>query len=237
VNKHPGLAKNRLRVVDGGHRVVIAEQAGLAEIPFEERFGLSEAEEESLAKALNAHRRQMTEAERREALREAVAESLRANPEKSNRQIAEEAKVDHKTVGAARKKLESTGEIPQFQVTVGKDDKKRPSSNPRHEGSATRDAAAERVARQTNGQALKKPEPQREPGDDTEAEANDKTKNGQVVFDDRLILDLLGKLVRAIDARATAHGKTEGFWECEKHLEAFSGAWKRWQAEKERVRR
>jgi hypothetical protein len=57
-----------------------------------------------------------------------IAALLKASPAKSNRQVAEQAKADHKTVGAVRQELESTGEIPQLERTKGKDGKKRPAS-------------------------------------------------------------------------------------------------------------
>ena len=48
-----------------------------------------------------------------------------ADPSKSDRAIAGVAKVDNKTVGAVRKGLEVTEEIPQLESTTGKDGKKR----------------------------------------------------------------------------------------------------------------
>jgi hypothetical protein len=52
---------------------------------------------------------------------------LKATPEKSNRQIAETAKVDHKTVASVRAEKQATGEIPQLTKTTGKDGKQRKS--------------------------------------------------------------------------------------------------------------
>jgi hypothetical protein len=46
-------------------------------------------------------------------------------PEKSNRTLAKEIGVDHKTVGAARTKGEELGRIPQLKKTVGADGKAR----------------------------------------------------------------------------------------------------------------
>jgi hypothetical protein len=69
----------------------------------------------------NIHRRHLTA----EGKRDAVAKLIKAAPEKSNRQIAEQAKVDHKTVGAVRDQLSATGEIPQLTKTVGKDGRAR----------------------------------------------------------------------------------------------------------------
>ena len=71
----------------------------------------------------NIHRRDLTPKQRREV----IAKLLKANPEKSNRQIAKELNDDHKKVGRVREKLESTGAMPQLAKTTGKDGKKRPA--------------------------------------------------------------------------------------------------------------
>ena len=69
----------------------------------------------------NLHRRHLTAEQKREL----VAKLLRVTPEKSNRQIAEAVKVDHKTVASVRAEKQATGEIPQLTTTLGKDGKKR----------------------------------------------------------------------------------------------------------------
>jgi hypothetical protein len=69
----------------------------------------------------NLHRRHLTAEQRRDL----IAKLLKATPEKSNRQIAETVKVDHKTVASVRAEKEATGEIPQLNRTVGKDGKAR----------------------------------------------------------------------------------------------------------------
>jgi hypothetical protein len=69
----------------------------------------------------NIQRRHLT-AEQKRAL---LATLIKIDPTKSNRQIADEAKVDHKTVGSVREGLEGSGEIPQLDATTGKDGKKR----------------------------------------------------------------------------------------------------------------
>jgi hypothetical protein len=69
----------------------------------------------------NIQRRHLT-AEQKRAL---LADLIKSDPTKSDRQIAEEAKVDHKTVGSVREGMEATGEIPQLDATTGKDGKKR----------------------------------------------------------------------------------------------------------------
>ena len=67
----------------------------------------------------NIHRRHLTA----EKKREIIAKLIKAQPEKSNRQIAKTAKVDHKTVASIRAEKESTGEIPQLEKTIGADGK------------------------------------------------------------------------------------------------------------------
>jgi hypothetical protein len=69
----------------------------------------------------NIRRRHLTAEQKREL----IATLVKATPEKSNRQIAEAVKVDHKTVAAVRAEKEATGEIPQLKKTIGKDGKAR----------------------------------------------------------------------------------------------------------------
>jgi ParB-like nuclease domain len=88
----------------------------------------------------NLHRRHLTAEQRREL----IAKLLKVTPEKSNRQIGEIIKVDHKTVGTVRTKMESTGEIPQLDTTVGKDGKERKRDQPG--GEAPTNAACTKVS-------------------------------------------------------------------------------------------
>jgi ParB-like nuclease domain len=69
----------------------------------------------------NIQRRHLTAEQKRDLL----ATLIKIDPSKSNRAIAAEAKVDDKTVGAVRRELEATAEIPQLETTIGKDGKKR----------------------------------------------------------------------------------------------------------------
>lgn len=75
----------------------------------------------------NIHRRHLT-SEQKRAL---IAELLKAQPGKSNRAIAKQAKADDKTVGSVRKQLERTAEIPQLRTRTGADGKSRPGCNPK----------------------------------------------------------------------------------------------------------
>jgi ParB-like chromosome segregation protein Spo0J len=69
----------------------------------------------------NIHRRHLKAKDKHDA----IAALLKIAPEKSNRQIAEMVKVDHKTVAPVRAEKVATGEIPQLTKTVGKDRKAR----------------------------------------------------------------------------------------------------------------
>jgi hypothetical protein len=72
----------------------------------------------------NIHRRHLTAEQKREL----IAKLIKETPNKSDRQIANQTNVDHKTVGKTRSKLEATGEIPQLEKTVGSDGKSRSKS-------------------------------------------------------------------------------------------------------------
>lgn len=118
---YPIVITDQNEVLDGHHRLSIAVELGLSQVPMKIVAGLSEAEKRERAEDLNVHRRQLTRAQRREL----VARRIRTMLDRSDREIAAATGADHKTVAAIRRGLESTGEIPQLGTTVGKDGKKR----------------------------------------------------------------------------------------------------------------
>jgi hypothetical protein len=69
----------------------------------------------------NVHRRHLSAEQKREI----IAKLIKADPSKSDRQIGEMIKADHKTVGAVRAEKEATGEISPVEKRVGKDRKAR----------------------------------------------------------------------------------------------------------------
>jgi hypothetical protein len=71
----------------------------------------------------NIHRRHLTAEQRREL----IAKLVKAQPEKSNRQIAKQVKVDHKTVAAVRKEQVSRGEIPHVEARTDSKGRKQPA--------------------------------------------------------------------------------------------------------------
>jgi N6-adenosine-specific RNA methylase IME4/ParB-like chromosome segregation protein Spo0J len=110
-------------VIDGANRLRIAASLSIREVPIEVRVGLSDADKEQLAEDLNLHRRHLS----REQMRRFVERRLARSPGRSNRQIAADLGIDHKTVAFVRRTGEATGEIPQLSRTVGADGKTRPA--------------------------------------------------------------------------------------------------------------
>ena len=90
----------------------------------------------------NIHRRHLTAEQKREI----IAKLLKAQPEKSNRTIAQQTKADDKTVAAVRGKLEATAEIPQLTKTVGADGKVRTTAPTRKARRTADDFIADRKA-------------------------------------------------------------------------------------------
>lgn len=119
----PIVTDENYGVIDGGHRITIAGELGLTDVPIEIRPGLTLEEKRSLALALNEHRRHLSQEEKRDL----IARRLKATPERSNRQIAEEVGASPTTVGSVREELEATVQIGQLDRTTGKDGKSRPA--------------------------------------------------------------------------------------------------------------
>jgi hypothetical protein len=71
--------------------------------------------------AANLHRRHLSAEDKRKV----IAELLKRKPESSDRTIGQMVKADHKTVGAVRADLQSTGEISPVEKRVGADGKAR----------------------------------------------------------------------------------------------------------------
>jgi len=89
--------------------------------------------------SVNIRRRHLTT----EHKRELVAKLIKAQPEKSNRQIAKAVKVDHKTVGAARSELEGRGEIPHVEARTDTKGRRQPATKVKVEPDELVAAAAE----------------------------------------------------------------------------------------------
>lgn len=115
-------------LADGFHRCEAAKRLEKDKIDAEvkvvdgEAIDAYNAAEEYAALANLRHGKPLTRTERRTA----VERMLTLHPERSDRWIAEDMGVDHKSVRTYREELESVGEIPQLNNFVGKDGKEYP---------------------------------------------------------------------------------------------------------------
>jgi hypothetical protein len=71
----------------------------------------------------NIHRRHLTDEQRRDL----IAKLIKQTPEKSDRQIAEQAKSNRTTVGQIRKQLEDTGACQSVDTRTDRDGRKQPA--------------------------------------------------------------------------------------------------------------
>jgi hypothetical protein len=111
-------------VLDGHHRLEIAAELGLPDIPVKVVAGLTAGQKRALAEDLNLHRRHLG----RDEIRRLLARRLQADPNRSDRAIAAEARVDHKTVGRVRGELERRGEIPHVAARSDTKGRKQPAT-------------------------------------------------------------------------------------------------------------
>lgn len=112
------------QIVDGHHRAEIARVHGL-ECPRVVKHG-TETELRTFAYSLNLHRRHLS----REQKRELIGESLRSDPQLSNREHGKRVGAHKNTVDDVRDDLESTGQIAQSDTRTSGDGRERPASQP-----------------------------------------------------------------------------------------------------------
>jgi hypothetical protein len=77
--------------------------------------------------SVNIHRRHLTSDQKREL----IAKLLKAAPEKSDRQIADQTKASPTTVGKIRKGLEDTGDVSKLDTRTDTKGREQPASKPR----------------------------------------------------------------------------------------------------------
>jgi len=115
-------------IVDGHHRAKIAAELGIP-CPEEMIAGKSESEKRNMAFTLNLKRRHLN----REQRRALIAESLKADPQLSNREHERRTGSHKNTIQSVREELESTGQIAQSETRLSADGRERPSSQLRRE--------------------------------------------------------------------------------------------------------
>lgn len=115
-------------VIDGHHRSKIANELGIP-CPVITHDDLDDAGKRSLAFTLNLKRRHLN----REQRRALIAESLKSDPQLSNREHERRTGTHKNTVASVREELESTGQIAQTDERVSADGRVRPASQPKKE--------------------------------------------------------------------------------------------------------
>jgi len=126
---NPGLSFEG-QLLDGWHRFLICNELHI-DFPVTEFVGTRQEAQRRVI-SLNLNRRHLSQDQKREV----IAALLMVSPERSDRDIAEEAKVDHKTVSRVRRKQEQLGRVPQLAKTVGRDGKSRPARKPKKGGAS-----------------------------------------------------------------------------------------------------
>jgi hypothetical protein len=106
-------------ILEGRHRYSACTMHGV-ELRYE-HFAGDEKAALAFVASKNLHRRHLTA----QGKRDAIAALIKAQPEKSDRTIAEQIKVGKDTVRRIRKKAESTGAVAPVKKRVGKDGKAR----------------------------------------------------------------------------------------------------------------
>jgi hypothetical protein len=83
---------------------------------FEDSVAVITSDPAEYVASVNIHRRHLDS----ETKRKLAANLLKENPQRSDRAVGELAKVDHKTVGAVRRDLEASGDVPQLTNRTAK---------------------------------------------------------------------------------------------------------------------
>jgi ParB-like chromosome segregation protein Spo0J len=106
-------------ILDGRNRYRACIEAGV-ELAYSPFTGSDPA---AFVISANIRRRHLTAEQKREL----IVKLIKATPEKSDRQIAEMVRADHKTVGAARAEQEARGEIPHVSTRVDTRGRQQPA--------------------------------------------------------------------------------------------------------------
>jgi ParB-like nuclease domain len=120
----PTAARDQYQLLDGRNRLEAMERAGVTlDIEQHVRLYCDKVDPYAFVISANIHRRHLTGEQKREL----IAKLIKATPEKSDRQIADTVKADHKTVGTVRAEQEARGEIPHVETRTDTKGRKQPA--------------------------------------------------------------------------------------------------------------
>jgi ParB-like chromosome segregation protein Spo0J len=119
--QYPIIKDEKGNTLDGHQRERAERELGNKNYPIKVIPGLTEEQKWHFALAVNVKRRNLTTAQKREL----IEQELKRTPDIADNWIAEILAVDDKTVRAARKRLESTSDIPKLTKLRGKDGRSR----------------------------------------------------------------------------------------------------------------
>jgi ParB-like chromosome segregation protein Spo0J len=128
---HQPIVRYQGKILDGNNRYRACELVKI--VPKFADFNGDDAAARNYVISANIHRRHLSPDQRRDI----IATLLKADPAQSNRQVAEQARASHVTVGAVREQLESTGQIDQLTETKGADGKTRKRKGGKRKGSGS----------------------------------------------------------------------------------------------------
>ena len=148
-------------IIDGHHRAKIASELNVP-CPVEIAEGKGEAAKRGMAFTLNLKRRHLN----REQRRHLIAESLKKDPQLSNREHARRTGAHKDTVGSVRVELEEGGQIGHLSERLAPDGKSYPASQSAREPESEPQPAepsASNLMSQDDLDELNAPEPPRIP--------------------------------------------------------------------------
>jgi len=119
--QYPVVQDERGNTLDGHQRERAERELGNKNYPVKVVAGLTEEQKWHYAISVNVKRRNLTTAQKRDL----IAQEIKRTPDIADNWMAEILAVDDKTVRAARKRLESTSEIPKLTKLRGKDGRSR----------------------------------------------------------------------------------------------------------------
>ncbi len=121
----PVLVDENGAIIDGHHRDMIAAELGI-DCPRDVRTGLSDSVKRTLAISLNKDRRHLTRAQ----VQALLEESVKADPQLTDREHARRIGVSHVTVAAVRNDLAANGQIDHSIPRVTSEGKPAPGPKP-----------------------------------------------------------------------------------------------------------